>query len=477
MKELSEFFKVLGEAKKAQAEKQKTIEQVAERVKSDNPFKQKQIVETIKEESVKEEDTILTDKLDEILSAPVSPVAPNPASVLSPDKTLENKVKHLENWVSRIAATGPGSGEVNLRYLDDVNRSTINDNWLLEYDATSKKFQFTNEIGPLHSALFDITHDGSPVEPEGTLNWSVQDFTLNIHHKNGVVQQVGQETYYLVRNRTGVTIPNGTVCVFAGAETNGVSRLLVEPMIADGTHSSLEIVGVTTEDIVDSGTDGFVTSFGKVRGLDTTGGAENWVAGDILFVSPTVAGKMTKIKPTTPNNVLPIAVVLKVHPTDGEIFVRTIPEQRMLYARFSDSTNHTPLAPNTPYPITFNTVNVATGIVLGTPTSRIVAQDSGYFKFDANLSLTSSNSSAKAFYVWTRKNGIDIPNSAIRQSVTGNNTYQNLHYTTTISLNKNDYIEIMYATNDITISIDSPAATAFAPAIPSITLTVSQIAL
>ena len=55
---------------------------------------------------------------------------------------LEQKVKYLENWISRIAATGPGGGEVNLRWLDDVDRSTINKDWYLTYDPVSKKFIF-----------------------------------------------------------------------------------------------------------------------------------------------------------------------------------------------------------------------------------------------------------------------------------------------------------------------------------------------
>jgi hypothetical protein len=55
---------------------------------------------------------------------------------------LEQKVKYLENWVSRIAATGPGGGEVNLRNLDDVARSTIADGRFLRYNAALKKFDF-----------------------------------------------------------------------------------------------------------------------------------------------------------------------------------------------------------------------------------------------------------------------------------------------------------------------------------------------
>jgi hypothetical protein len=68
-------------------------------------------------------------------------VAPDPV-LAQPQKDLEREVKYLREWIGRIAATGAGSGEVNFRYLDDVDRSTINKDWYLTYNPSSKKFQF-----------------------------------------------------------------------------------------------------------------------------------------------------------------------------------------------------------------------------------------------------------------------------------------------------------------------------------------------
>jgi hypothetical protein len=74
-----------------------------------------------------------------------STVAPDPVLAV-PQKDLEREIRYLREWVGKIAATGPGSGEVNLRYLDDVDRSTINQDWYLTYDPASKKFIF-KDIG------------------------------------------------------------------------------------------------------------------------------------------------------------------------------------------------------------------------------------------------------------------------------------------------------------------------------------------
>jgi hypothetical protein len=68
-------------------------------------------------------------------------VGPEPV-LAQPTPVLEQKVKQLEAWISRIAATGPGGGEVNLRWLDDVDRSNINHGQYLRYDGPTKKFTF-----------------------------------------------------------------------------------------------------------------------------------------------------------------------------------------------------------------------------------------------------------------------------------------------------------------------------------------------
>lgn len=68
---------------------------------------------------------------------------------------LQKKMQFLEQAIGRIAATGPGSGEVNLRYLDDIDRPTIFDMRFLRYNASTKKFEFA-EVNP-HDIVY-TTH-------------------------------------------------------------------------------------------------------------------------------------------------------------------------------------------------------------------------------------------------------------------------------------------------------------------------------
>ncbi len=410
---------------------------------------------------------------------------PNPDIVSKDVDDIRAKIKFLEQAIGRIAVTGPGSGEVNFRWLDDVNRASINDNWVLEYDAATKKFQFTENIGPIQTVKFNTSHVHDEVRVPGTLCWSADDRTLNLSHPNNVVQQVGQETYFLVKNETGSTIISGTSVRFSGATNgNGQARLLIAPWLADGTYPSLYAVGIATEDIED-GAEGLVTNFGKIRELNTTGStvSETWQPGDILYAHPTIAGALTKVKPYAPQNVVPMAAVLKVSSTAGELFVRPTIYPPFRYATFADKTNQTQTVINTPKAISYNTTEVANGhrvdqdpLDSNRPT-KVTALVSGRYSYSFSIQLVSSNSSAKDIWIWFRKNGQDIPDSNTRKTIVGNSVYDVAAWDLTVGMAANDYLQIMWAVSDTAVSIPAPPANAFSPAIPSVILNITEAAL
>ena len=180
----------------------------------------------------------------------------------------------------------------------------------------------TRFSGPVKSDAgfrFDLNSDVTPAE--GDLVWDTNDGTIEVGLPFGVTMQVGQELYFLVRNQTGATIPDGTVVMFAGALGNS-GRLLMEPAIASAVIPPIYVMGVATHD-VPNGANGYVTEFGLVRGIDTRGGAENWQDGDILYVSNTVPGALTKIPPVSPAPAIVVAAVVNAAP-NGNIFVRPV---------------------------------------------------------------------------------------------------------------------------------------------------------
>lgn len=161
---------------------------------------------------------------------------------------------------------------------------------------------------------FDMAAADSP-PGDGALTWNVDEGTLELG-KGGVSNYLGQETMVLCRNASNtVTIPKGTAVRFAG--TLGASgRLKVAPMIADGSLPGYVFFGVTDQAIAGA-SDGYVTVFGKIRGINTNAYTE----GDILWCNPAVPGGLTRTEPQAPNLKLAVAAVISVG-NNGTLFVR-----------------------------------------------------------------------------------------------------------------------------------------------------------
>ena len=301
------------------------------------------------------------------------------------------------------------------------------------------------------------------------MGWNDIVGTANLGLQYGVVQQIGFQSFARVQNSTGVTIPRGTVVGFAGVGTDNVP--LVAPYLADGSTPSLFILGVMAHDLPDTGEQGSCAVWGTVAGLNTSA----FSAGNVLYASPSVAGGLTATKPTAPNNVIPVAAVLTVSTTEGVLLVRPTIEQQKHYGEFSKTTNATPAAINTAYALTFDNTDIALGISRGTPTSRIVATQSGLYQFTATVQVISGSSSAKTVGIWFARNGTAIANSRRLVTLNINSGAVPIAMSEFFSLAANDYIEVFYSSDDTNITISTVAATAFAPAAPAVVLGVTQV--
>lgn len=314
------------------------------------------------------------------------------------------------------------------------------------------------------------------------LRWNSDDDTLNIHHTGDVIQQVGEETYMRVTNNTGVTIPNGTAVRFSGVDA-GDNFIEVTPLVADGTIPSLYVIGIATQDIVNGGY-GRITVWGRVHDINTTGTpvSETWAVGDILYANPNNAGKLTNVKPTSPDICVPMAAVLDVDATIGQIFVRPTIEQFEAYGSFSDTTDQTIGAIYTPQAVKFNTTDIANRFSV-VSSSRITSATSGLYDMEFSLQLESSSASSKQVFIWLRQNGTDIANSLGEITISGANTTLVPAWNFLCSMDAGDYIELMWAADSTNVFVSyKPSAAgadgtaAFArPATPSAVLTMSHV--
>lgn len=172
----------------------------------------------------------------------------------------------------------------------------------------------------------DTTPTGTPALP-GTIAWNDSDGTADLRLKGGnVMLQIGQEMVARVVNKTGANLLESQ---YRAVRIRKVSeggaqgqRLAVVLAQANNELGSTDMIGIVTESISDN-QEGFITTFGTVRGIDTTGTlqGEVWADGDILFLSPTVPGGLTKVKPSAPNHLVIMGYVEYAHQNNGKIFV------------------------------------------------------------------------------------------------------------------------------------------------------------
>ena len=169
---------------------------------------------------------------------------------------------------------------------------------------------------------FDTAPTTTPTTA-GALYWNSADGakTLDLVMQGGnVVQQIGEETYFRIKASSAVT--NGQAIMFTG--TVGASGALQgAPATGLTADTAAYFMGVATENIALNGW-GYVTHFGLVRGIDTSGGAESWVDGEILYYDPTVAGGLTKTVPTAPAAKIQVAAVVYASAVNGSLFVRPV---------------------------------------------------------------------------------------------------------------------------------------------------------
>lgn len=182
-----------------------------------------------------------------------------------------------------------------------------------ENDGQDHLFVFDGE--PANSLAFKTAPDTSRTLGIGELRWNATDGTLEFKLKGGnVTLQVGQESVVRFRNTSASDIGEGVAVRVTGSNGN---FLTAQPAKGDNDVNSESIIGVTTEPIPKN-TEGFVTTFGLVHDIDTSGLTE----GAVVWLSATTAGAMTSTRPVAPAHAAMVGYCLRSHPTLGILFIR-----------------------------------------------------------------------------------------------------------------------------------------------------------
>lgn len=234
--DLSEFFALIAEEKKKAADelalkeekkaeksrklKEEFLELISvpsEKVEVAEEVVQEEFVEHIVEE-------VAAPTLQEKSVQHISSEAPAEKTVINEAVVFQKQIDNLKSHINQLALGMQGmggGGEVNLRWLDDVDRSSIADGRWLKYNASIQKFQF-DDINP-YEVVFNTTDVTSAT-------YTVQD-----------------EDYYL-----GVDYA-GEVTITLPSSPNSGRVLVIKDESGDASSNPITVSGT-----VDNDSEGFV---------------------------------------------------------------------------------------------------------------------------------------------------------------------------------------------------------------------------
>jgi hypothetical protein len=151
------------------------------------------------------------------------------------------------------------------------------------------------------------------------------------------------------------------------------------------------------------------------------------------------------------------------------------------YGAFQDSTNQTAANTTTAYAMTLNTTDYSNGVYVSN-SSRMNVRNYGIYNLQFSTQFVNTDNSIHDIDIWFRKNGTNIASSNSRYSVPNRHGSVDGHIIAAlnyfIELNANDYMEIMWATDNTAVSIQQlPTRTSpDTPATPSVIATMQYVA-
>lgn len=184
------------------------------------------------------------------------------------------------------------------------------------------------DLGEFELKAGQIELDQSPTGAAGVAvtQWNNSIGVSQTTLKGGnVVLKNGVDLVARVVNNTGIQLTKAAYQVVKISGAQG-QRLAVGLAQANNDNNSADTLGIVIETIANN-QEGFVMTVGQLEDINTTGSlqSETWNDGDVLYLSPSVAGRITNIKPNgSTGHIVVVGYVEYAHANHGKIYVKVM---------------------------------------------------------------------------------------------------------------------------------------------------------
>lgn len=139
------------------------------------------------------------------------------------------------------------------------------------------------------------------------------------------------------------------------------------------------------------------------------------------------------------------------------------------------ATDQTAAAVNTAYKLTYAAGTSSTIHNDLTHPERIVFDEGGEYVVSFSAQISAGSSTSVDFYFWPRINGVDATGSTMVNTLKSNGARLVVSRAAIFDFNAGDYLEVMWAVSDTAGFLDATAATAFCPAAPASTISITRV--
>ena len=144
------------------------------------------------------------------------------------------------------------------------------------------------------------------------------------------------------------------------------------------------------------------------------------------------------------------------------------------YGNFFDTTTQTIVGVNTHQPVRLNTTDLSNQVSIAN-SSHIVIANSGIYNIQFSLQVDKTTAAGAHIYIWLRKNGLNVPNSATELAVQGTLSEVVAAWNFVVQSEANDYYELVMSATDIHIRLKAVSTNGVVPAIPSVIVSVVSV--